>query len=90
MDRPDAVVGLLGGYTTFSTFGNVAVPGDLVLESFAGSGTTGAVARKMGGDVEITVRYITRISEREALRGKLYHTAVERLGGPAAAKATPS
>jgi hypothetical protein len=33
--------------------------------------------------VEITVRFITRVTEREDLRGKLYHTAVDMLGGTA-------
>jgi hypothetical protein len=37
--------------------------------------------RPVASGVEITVRYITRVAEREELRGKLYHTAVDMLGG---------
>jgi small-conductance mechanosensitive channel len=33
------------------------------------------------GGVEITVRYITHVTERQQLRSKLYHTAIELLGG---------
>ena len=36
--------------------------------------------RPIAGGVEITVRFITRVTEREELRGKLYHTAVDLLG----------
>jgi hypothetical protein len=36
--------------------------------------------RPIAGGVEIAVRYITRAAEREALRGRLYHTAVHLLG----------
>jgi hypothetical protein len=39
--------------------------------------------RPIAGGVEITVRFITRVTEREDLRGKLYHTAVDMLGGTA-------
>jgi small-conductance mechanosensitive channel len=37
--------------------------------------------KPIAGGVEITVRYITRVTEREGLRGKLYHVALEMLGG---------
>jgi len=37
--------------------------------------------RPVASGVEITVRYITRVADREELRGKLYHTAVDMLGG---------
>jgi small-conductance mechanosensitive channel len=40
------------------------------------------------GGVEITVRYMTRTTEREALRSKLYHVAVDLLGGTATTMAT--
>jgi hypothetical protein len=33
------------------------------------------------GGIEITVRYITRMGERSQLRAKLYHTAIDLLGG---------
>jgi small-conductance mechanosensitive channel len=33
------------------------------------------------GGVEITVRFITRVTDREELRDTLYHTAVDMLGG---------
>ena len=36
--------------------------------------------RPVGGGVEITVRYITRVTEREGVRAALYHTAVHMLG----------
>jgi hypothetical protein len=36
--------------------------------------------RPVGGGVEITVRYITRVTEREGVRAELYHTAVHMLG----------
>jgi hypothetical protein len=35
--------------------------------------------RPAGGGVEITVRYVTRASERLALRARLYQTAVQLL-----------
>jgi small-conductance mechanosensitive channel len=38
-----------------------------------------------GGGVEIVARYITHVAEREELRARLYHTAVELLGGMPAA-----
>jgi hypothetical protein len=41
----------------------------------------GVSLRPIAGGVEITVRYITRVAEREELRGKLYRTAVDMLGG---------
>jgi small-conductance mechanosensitive channel len=40
--------------------------------------------KPVGEGVEVTVRYITRVAERGALRARLYHTAVECLGGVAA------
>jgi hypothetical protein len=33
------------------------------------------------GGIEVSVRYVTRASERHALRSKLYQEAVELLGG---------
>ncbi|MFI5233018.1 MAG: mechanosensitive ion channel family protein [Gemmatimonadales bacterium] len=42
--------------------------------------------RPIAGGVEITVRYITRPADRDEIRGKLYHTAVDLLGGVAASK----
>ena len=50
--------------------------------------------RPIAGSVEIGVRYITRVTEREDLRGALYHTAVDMLGGkmvpePATVAAAP-
>ncbi|HEY5490246.1 MAG TPA: mechanosensitive ion channel domain-containing protein [Gemmatimonadaceae bacterium] len=41
--------------------------------------------KPIAGGVEITVRYVTRVTEREELRDKLYHTAVNMLGDPTAA-----
>ncbi len=41
--------------------------------------------RPIAGGVEITVRYITRPADRDEAREKLYHTAVDLLGGVAAA-----
>ncbi len=41
--------------------------------------------RPIAGGVEITVRYITRPADRDEVREKLYHTAVDLLGGVAAA-----
>ena len=43
----------------------------------------------MGG-IEITVRYITHMGERSQLRAKLYHTAVDLLGGKHAAPPLPT
>ena len=40
--------------------------------------------RPIAGGVEITVRYITRPADRDEVREKLYHTAVDLLGGVAA------
>jgi small-conductance mechanosensitive channel len=37
--------------------------------------------RPIAAGVEITVRYITRPADRDEVRGKLYHTAVDLLGG---------
>jgi small-conductance mechanosensitive channel len=58
-----------------------------------GAAPTGGASvnlKPVPGGVEITLRYITRATEREALRSKLYHTAVDLLGGVAAApKAAP-
>ena len=42
--------------------------------------------RPVSGGVEITIRYITRPADRDEVRGKLYHMAVDLLGGVAAAK----
>ena len=36
--------------------------------------------KPIAGGVEITVQYVTRVTEREELRGKLYRTAVDLLG----------
>ena len=40
--------------------------------------------KPVGGGVEIIARYITHVAEREELKAKLYHTAVEMLGAVAA------
>src|SRR5215831_96800 len=37
--------------------------------------------KPVGGGVEIVARYITHVAEREELRARLYHTAVELIGG---------
>ncbi len=37
--------------------------------------------RPVAGGVEIVARYITHVAEREELKAKLYHTAVDMLGG---------
>ena len=37
--------------------------------------------KPVSGGVEIVARYITQVAERDAVRAKLYHTALERLGG---------
>jgi small-conductance mechanosensitive channel len=42
--------------------------------------------RPIAGGVEITVRYITQPAERDEVREKLYHTAVDLLGGAGAVK----
>ena len=39
--------------------------------------------RPIAGGVEITVRYVTRITDRENVRSELYRTAMEMLGGEA-------
>jgi hypothetical protein len=36
--------------------------------------------KPVSGGVEIVARYITQVAEREEVRAKLYHTAVELLG----------
>ncbi|HWH52604.1 MAG TPA: mechanosensitive ion channel domain-containing protein, partial [Gemmatimonadaceae bacterium] len=46
--------------------------------------------KPVGEGVEVTVRYITRVAERAELRARLYHTAVECLGGVTAGWRTPS
>jgi small-conductance mechanosensitive channel len=50
--------------------------------------------RPVAGGVEIVARYITHVAEREELRVKLYHRAVEMLGAvalpPTARDLTPS
>jgi small-conductance mechanosensitive channel len=38
------------------------------------------------GGIEISVRYITQMGERSQLRAKLYHTAIDLLGGKLAAR----
>jgi len=38
--------------------------------------------KPISGGVEIIARYITHVAEREALRAKLYHTALDLLGAP--------
>lgn len=42
--------------------------------------------RPVGGGVEITVRYVTRPTDRDEVREKLYHTAVDLLGGVGAGR----
>jgi len=44
--------------------------------------------KPVSGGVEIAARYITRASERAALRGRLYQTAVDLLGGAMTAAPT--
>lgn len=44
------------------------------------SAAAGVTLKPIGGGVEITVRYVTSVAEREALREKVYHMAVEMLG----------
>ena len=44
----------------------------------------GIAVRPAAGGVEIAVRYVTRASERLALRGRLYQSAVQLLATPAA------
>jgi hypothetical protein len=46
--------------------------------------------KPVGEGVEVTVRYITRVAERGELRARLYHTAVECLGGKAAGWRAPA
>jgi small-conductance mechanosensitive channel len=45
--------------------------------------------KPVGEGVEVTVRYITRVAERAELRARLYHTAVQCLGGVTAGWGTP-
>ena len=45
--------------------------------------------KPVAGGFEIKVRYITRVTEREELRSKLYHTAVEMLGGAKVVASAP-
>jgi small-conductance mechanosensitive channel len=47
----------------------------------------GIAVRPAAGGVEIAVRYVTRASERLALRARLYQSAVKLLAAPAAASA---
>ncbi|MBI3792349.1 MAG: mechanosensitive ion channel [Gemmatimonadetes bacterium] len=42
------------------------------------------------GGVEITVRFITRVTEREALRKQLFDTALQMIGGARPASPTPT
>jgi len=60
---------------------------DARLRAVRGSGKAGAPTvqtsvgmKPIAGGVEITVQYVTRVTEREELRGKLYRTAVDMLG----------
>ena len=60
---------------------------DARLRAVRGSGKAGAPTvqtsvgmKPISGGVEITVQYVTRVTEREELRGKLYRTAVDMLG----------
>ncbi|MGH7623683.1 MAG: mechanosensitive ion channel family protein, partial [Gemmatimonadaceae bacterium] len=46
--------------------------------------------KPLGEGVEVTVRYITRAAERVELRARLYHTALECLGGVTAGWRTPA
>ncbi len=46
--------------------------------------------RPIVGGFEITVRYVTRVTERESLRSRLYRTAVDMLGGAVVADAGPN
>src|SRR6185437_3051031 len=46
--------------------------------------------KPVGEGVEVTVRYITRVAERGELRARLYHTAVECLGGKTAGWRAPT
>jgi hypothetical protein len=39
--------------------------------------------KPIAGGVEIIARYITHVAEREELKAKLYHAAVEMLGAVA-------
>jgi len=55
-----------------------AVPGQ---RATVFSGTPGINVKPVVGGVEIAVRYITRANERYQLRAKLYHAAVDLLGG---------
>jgi small-conductance mechanosensitive channel len=46
--------------------------------------------KPIAGGIEIYARYITHVSEREQLRARLYHTAVDLLGGVTAPVVTPA
>jgi small-conductance mechanosensitive channel len=48
------------------------------------SSEPGIAVRPISGGVEIAVRYVTRASERYALRARLYQSAVQLLAAPAA------
>ena len=50
----------------------------------------GIAVRPAAGGVEIAVRYVTRASERLALRSRLYQSAVKLLATPAAPAAPPA
>jgi hypothetical protein len=45
--------------------------------------------RPIPGGAEITVRYVTRLSERSAMRARLYRSAMELLGASSREPATP-
>jgi small-conductance mechanosensitive channel len=49
------------------------------------SSEPGVAVRPISGGVEISVRYVTKASERQALRAKLYQSAVQLLAEPVAA-----
>ena len=51
------------------------------------SSEPGIAVRPISGGVEIAVRYVTKASERYALRARLYQTAVQLLAEPSAANA---
>ena len=43
--------------------------------------TANVSLRPIAGGVEISVRYVARVTDREEVRGKLYRTAMDMLGG---------
>jgi hypothetical protein len=45
--------------------------------------------KPIGEGVEVTVRFVTRVTERAAVRSRLYHTAVDLIGGTAPGVRTP-